>query len=111
MLLVIIIFGILATVVILAVGDTTTNAAKQACIVEARDFQTAVNAASANTPPVSIDGNKPKTDAAALASQNLLRSPTLKYLADQAGGQALEWGNYPTGWTYAAKRVDYSNCA
>jgi prepilin-type N-terminal cleavage/methylation domain-containing protein len=108
LLVVVVILGVLASIVAIATGDTANHAQKHACGVEARTFQDAVSAAPANTPPVSIDGNKPKADAAALATAGLLSGSTLKFLDD---GQSSEAGTYATGWTYAGRVVTYSACA
>ncbi len=109
LLIVVVIIGILAGVVVFAVGNTTTGAAKNACIVEARQFQSAVAAGAANKPPVTLDGSKPQTDAAALKAAGLVSSTTLKYLDD--GQPAPEAGTYTSGWTYAGRVVAYSGCA
>src|SRR2546421_3556712 len=106
LLIVVVILGILAGVVVFAVGNSTSKAATNSCQVEARQFQNAVTGAAANTPRVVIDGNKPQTDAAALKAGGLLNKSTLKYLANAAGGQAVEPGTYATGWTYASAPGD-----
>ena len=108
LLIVIVILGILAAVVVIAVGSATGNATEHACKTEAEVFQNAVLAADANMPPVTLTGDHPKTDAAALHAGGLLSSGALTYLDD---GQAFEPGSYPTGWTYANRTVDFAGCA
>jgi general secretion pathway protein G len=53
LLVVIAILGILAGVVVFAVGNVTDNAKESACQIEERTMKTAVEAASANNEPVS----------------------------------------------------------
>jgi general secretion pathway protein G len=110
LLIVIVILGVLAGVVVFAVGNSTQNASLVSCRAEASVFQHAVVAGAAVKPPVVIDGNKPQTDAAALQAAGLLNGSSLKYLANAAGGQAVEPGTYATGWTYSARRTSDANC-
>jgi len=108
LLVVIVLLGVLAGIVVFAVGNTTSNANQHACVAEARVFQSAVVAADANVPRVVLDGSKPKTDATTLTGAGLLSNASLKFLDD---GQPSEPGTYGTGWTYANRVVTYSGCA
>jgi general secretion pathway protein G len=108
---VIVILGMLAGIVAFAMTNSTSNAAANACKVEAQSFQNAVNAAPANKPAVALDGNKPQTDAVTLNGAGLLSSANLRYLSNAAGGQAVEPGTYPTGWKYAGRVVNAGSCA
>ena len=60
LLIVIVILGILAGIVVFAVGNLTSNAGSNACGTEAKTFYTAVQAYNAASPP-----NNPATIAAA----------------------------------------------
>ncbi len=111
LLVAVLVLGILAGIVVFAVGTTTSNASKQACVVEGREFANSVTAAGAARPPVVLDGSLPKTDAAKLHSAGLVRTWSFKFLADAAGGQTSEPGSYPTGWTYAGGSVNTDTCA
>jgi general secretion pathway protein G len=96
---VIVILGVLAGIVTFALTSSTSTATPEACRAEGQTFQTAVNAADANKPPVVLDGNDPVADAAALTTGGLLASANVKYLDDSQGGPAAN------GWTYAARKV------
>lgn len=101
LLIVVVILGILAGIVVFAVGNLTDSADNKACITEGETFRTAVAAYRADT------GNWPAgADAAAVATvlegADLLSSATLKY---GETGLANEW-TYNT----TTHNVDTSGC-
>ena len=91
LLIVIVIMGILAGIVVFAVGNLTSGAAKNACKTEAETFATAVQAFKANSPTNALPGGASATlaqAATALKGASLLNSTTLKY------------GGVTPGWSY-----------
>ena len=106
LLIVIVILGILAGIVMFAVGNLTDTAKKNACATEADTFGTAIQAYRANNNNNLPDGNggtagigTPNQVAAVLYGQNLLQKNTVKYgVAGTATAGQAQWGfNTTTG--------------
>jgi prepilin-type N-terminal cleavage/methylation domain-containing protein len=100
LLIVVVILGILAGIVVFAVGNLTDNAASNACKTEGETFATAVQAYRAQN-----DGNLPAgADVAAVAT-------TLEG-ADLLNSDNLKYGGVNPGWSYtvASGKVDTANC-
>jgi prepilin-type N-terminal cleavage/methylation domain-containing protein len=98
LLIVIVIMGILAGIVVFAVGNLTQNAGQNACKVEADTYATAFQAAKAKalTIPSGVGVNT-ETIAEFLRTNSLLSFDTgnpMKYLDATDGGKAGT-----TGWT------------
>ena len=105
LLIVIVILGILAGIVVFAVGRSTDTATNDACSGEGRSFASAIAAAPVNNPPIALDGDDAAADAATLKAAGLVRTATPRYLDDSEGGP------YATGWTYADGVVETDGCA
>jgi prepilin-type N-terminal cleavage/methylation domain-containing protein len=104
MLIVIVILGILAAIVVFAVGNLTGNAKRDSCKTEGQTFQTAIeaNKAAGGAP---VDATDAPAAATTLKNQGHLSSATLGYLDDS------ENGPYTSGWTYDASLVATNACA
>ena len=90
LLIVIVILGILAGIVVFAVGNLTTNAKSNACATEKSTIITADEAYKAN--------NTTYTDTTGLVAAGLLKTTPLNYQISNAGVVTLTAGN-PGGCT------------
>jgi prepilin-type N-terminal cleavage/methylation domain-containing protein len=110
LLIVIVILGILAGIVVFAVGNLTNNAGANACKTEADTFATAYQAYRAQNSGTAVAGATTQAQANALKTAGLLSfsGSTLKYLsnaAGQAGGAAAA-----PRWIATAGVPDSSTC-
>jgi prepilin-type N-terminal cleavage/methylation domain-containing protein len=104
LLIVIVILGILAGIVVFAVGNLTNNATNHACATEMQTFETAVQSWYAQNPGGTLNqAGAPNNDAAhamgyaqTLFNANLLASGTVGYYV---GGPN---GNGNNTWAYTA---------
>ena len=105
LLIVIVILGILAGIVVFAVGNLTSSASSNACGTEADTVQTAIQSyraqhAGTNPTPTAADatdGTKADGWASALNTADLLASPTVKYFDDgthHASGVTSDSGSW-----------------
>jgi len=92
LLIVVVILGILAAIVVFALGGATANASSQACKAEAKQFLNAFVAYQANHNGAQVSGTDTAAMAANLYSDGSLTSGTERYL-DHALGQNGPAGN------------------
>src|SRR5689334_9788164 len=94
-LIVVVILGVLAAIVVIAVGQMTADSAKNACATEAKTFNSAVQ--SYRTSPAHLNALPPGHDlnavAATLYQAGLLSSASVKY--------GVTGGPTPNHWGYA----------
>ena len=107
LLIVVVILGILAGIVVFAVGNLTDNAASNACKTEGETFATAIQAYKADNDGALPDGNAGDPGigtvdevAGELDDADLLNSSTTKY-----GGETEGWAMDST-----SGKVDTADC-
>jgi len=105
LLIVVVILGILAGIVVFAVGNLTDSADNKACITEGETFRNAVAAYRADT------GNWPEADTAADPDTTATIAAHLKN-ADLLSSANPKYDGTTPGWTYdvSAHTVDTSGC-
>ena len=105
-LLVIVILGVLAGIVVFAVGNTSANSRTQACATEAHEFVSAYNAYAANHHGANVSGANTQAMAGNLKADGVLAKSQLSYLSSTQGGPIN-----PGGWQYNANgTVDVTGC-
>jgi prepilin-type N-terminal cleavage/methylation domain-containing protein len=112
LLIVIVILGILAGIVVFAVGNLTSNAANHACATEMNTFETAVQSWYAQNPGGTLAQNATKNPqnangyAPTLNTSNLLASSTVAYYGDgNATKDNTHYASsnaYSSWWSYTA---------
>ena len=109
LLIVVVILGILAGIVVFAVGNLTDNAGANACKTEAQTYATAFQAYKAQNSGSAPAGADTQARADALKTANLLQfEGTMKYLDDAQGGQATA---NPQWTADASANITTSACA
>jgi general secretion pathway protein G len=106
LLIVIVIMGILAGIVVFAVGNLTQSASQNACKTEGDTFTTAIQAYKAESAHLGTfpDGNGATAGvgtaaqvAAVMATDGVLGSPNLKYASDNTAAAGKWTFNNTTG--------------
>ncbi len=110
LLIVIVILGILAGIVVFAVGNLTNNAGTNACKTEADTFSTAYQAYKAQNSGTAVAGATTQLQADALKTAGLLSysGSALKYLSNAAGQGGAATAN--PRWVATAGVADASTC-
>jgi prepilin-type N-terminal cleavage/methylation domain-containing protein len=105
-LIAIVILGVLAGIVVFAVGGTASNSKRQACKTEAREFVNGVQAYAANHRGTAVAGApNTQTMATHLYGDGVLSKSQLAYLSSAQGGTTN-----PGGWLYTNGTADDSGC-
>ena len=112
LLIVIVILGILAGIVVFAVGNLTGTANKNACKTEAQSYYTALSAYNAQNPNATLTGANAKPDtanegASLLVGANLLQSATFGSYWN-GGGQAPSTPYWT--WNTNTNNYDITHC-
>lgn len=114
LLIVIVILGILAGIVVFAVGNLTSSASGNGCKTEASTYYTALNAYNAQNPSAMYTDTaaKPQTAGSNLVTAGLLQSSTFKFYWDgttPATQPANTW-KWTTGASGKLGNFDVTGC-